>query len=212
MRWLAMAAQGLAGRTAARALAQGAWAEALLVAGGAGRVSTPQQGQAVVRRALSGGIPGVSAGAIRPIPMASGLTMWRGMASERGGTDDDAMHDDFKPVFRAGSGVEDAASVITRDVAEHKVFVYMKGVPDMPQCGFSNMVCRVLDAYGIRYGSRNVLEDPEIRQGIKDFTEWPTIPQVFMDGEFVGGSDILMEMHQNGELKTWVEENLPDDE
>ena len=108
--------------------------------------------------------------------------------------------------------MEDAASVITRDVAEHKVFVYMKGVPDMPQCGFSNMVCRVLDAYGIRYGSRNVLEDPEIRQGIKDFTEWPTIPQVFMDGEFVGGSDILMEMHQNGELKTWVEENLPDDE
>ena len=80
MRWLAMAAQGLAGRTAARALAQGAWAEALLIAGEAGRMSTPQQGQAVVRRALSGGIPGVSAGAIRPAPMASGLTTWRGMA------------------------------------------------------------------------------------------------------------------------------------
>jgi monothiol glutaredoxin len=77
----------------------------------------------------------------------------------------------------------------------------MKGVPEAPMCGFSSMACRILDAYGVDYGSRNVLEDPELREGIKKFTHWPTIPQIFIKGEFVGGSDILMQMHQKGELE-----------
>jgi monothiol glutaredoxin len=68
-------------------------------------------------------------------------------------------------------------------------------------CGFSNMACRVLDAYGLRYGSRDVLSDPAVREGVKKFSGWPTIPQVFVKGEFVGGSDILMEMHKSGELE-----------
>ena len=63
------------------------------------------------------------------------------------------------------------------------------------------MACRILDAYGVPYGSRNVLADPEVREGVKKFTEWPTIPQVFVAGEFVGGADILMSMHQSGELE-----------
>ena len=71
----------------------------------------------------------------------------------------------------------------------------------MRRCGFSNMAVRVLDAYGADYGSRNVLEDPELREGIKAFSEWPTIPQVYVRGEFIGGSDILVQMHQDGELE-----------
>ena len=77
----------------------------------------------------------------------------------------------------------------------------MKGIPEAPMCGFSNMACRILDAYGVDYGSRNVLEDPELREGVKKYTHWPTIPQVFIKGEFVGGSDILLQMHQKGELE-----------
>jgi len=76
----------------------------------------------------------------------------------------------------------------------------MKGTPNAPQCGFSNAVCRVLDAYSVTYGSSNVLADPELRDGIKSYTGWPTIPQVFVDGEFVGGCDVLLQMHQEGEL------------
>ena len=75
-----------------------------------------------------------------------------------------------------------------------------QGSPDAPQCGFSNMACRVLDAYGVPYGSRNVLADPALRDGVKAFSDWPTIPQVYVAGEFVGGADILMAMHQSGEL------------
>lgn len=108
-------------------------------------------------------------------------------------------HDDFKPKAKnASSSVED---VITADVKAHNVFLYMKGVPTQPMCGFSNMAARILDAYGVEYGSRDVLSDPELREGIKEYTMWPTIPQVFIEGEFVGGSDILMEMHKSGELE-----------
>lgn len=108
-------------------------------------------------------------------------------------------HDDFKPkAKKASSSVED---IIAADVKAHNVFLYMKGVPTQPMCGFSNMAARILDAYGVEYGSRDVLSDPELREGIKEYTMWPTIPQVFIEGEFVGGSDILMEMHKSGELE-----------
>jgi monothiol glutaredoxin len=72
-------------------------------------------------------------------------------------------------------------------------------------CGFSNMACRILDAYEVEYGSRDVLADPDVREGVKAFTHWPTIPQIFIGGEFVGGSDILMQMHQSGELQKQLE-------
>ena len=109
-------------------------------------------------------------------------------------------HDDFKPKAKNAAS-SSIADVITADVKSHSVFLYMKGVPTQPMCGFSNMAARILDAYGVEYGSRDVLSDPELREGIKEFTMWPTIPQVFIDGEFVGGSDILMEMHKSGELE-----------
>lgn len=115
-------------------------------------------------------------------------------------TSDEGTHPDFKPQFK-GDAPPSIAQIIEQDVKSKDVFLYMKGVPEAPMCGFSSMACRILDAYGVDYGSRNVLEDPELREGIKKFTHWPTIPQIFIKGEFVGGSDILMQMHQKGELE-----------
>lgn len=77
----------------------------------------------------------------------------------------------------------------------------MKGTPAAPKCGFSNAVVQILDFHGVKqYDSYNVLEDEDLRQGIKEYSNWPTIPQVFIDGEFVGGCDLMLEMHKNGEL------------
>ena len=108
-------------------------------------------------------------------------------------------HDDF-----AAKSHVDASNVhdeIASDVKKETVVIYMKGSPNAPQCGFSNVACRILDHYGIPYASRNVLASDALRNGIKSFSNWPTIPQVFVGGEFLGGSDILMTMHQDGSLK-----------
>jgi monothiol glutaredoxin len=97
-------------------------------------------------------------------------------------------------------GEQDALATIKSDVENNKVFLYMKGTPDSPQCGFSAQVVQVLKNYGINFGSRNVLEDWDIREGIKKFANWPTIPQLYVKGKFVGGSDIVSEMHRKGQL------------
>lgn len=85
-------------------------------------------------------------------------------------------------------------------VKNNKIVVFIKGVPDAPKCGFSNAVVQILRMHSVPYDSHNVLENDAIRQGVKDYTNWPTIPQVFINGEFVGGCDIMLQMHQNGEL------------
>ncbi|TRY60223.1 hypothetical protein DNTS_026372 [Danionella cerebrum] len=86
-------------------------------------------------------------------------------------------------------------------VKKDKVVVFMKGTPAQPLCGFSNAVVQILRMHGVdAYASYNVLDDQDIRQGIKTFSNWPTIPQVFFNGEFVGGCDILLQMHQSGDL------------
>jgi monothiol glutaredoxin len=90
-------------------------------------------------------------------------------------------------------------------VASSKVLVFMKGNKLMPQCGFSNNVVQILSALGIPFETFDVLSDMEIRQGIKEFSEWPTIPQVYVNGEFIGGSDILIEMYNSGELREKLE-------
>lgn len=90
---------------------------------------------------------------------------------------------------------------IEAQIKNNKIMVYMKGTPDMPQCGFSAATVQILRSLGYPFASVNVLEDPEIRQGIKEFSNWPTIPQVYVNGEFVGGCDIVQEMYQRGELK-----------
>jgi monothiol glutaredoxin len=92
--------------------------------------------------------------------------------------------------------------LIKEQVTQNKVMLYMKGSPDFPQCGFSANVVKLLRTCGVKdIASANVLEDPDLRQGIKDFSNWPTVPQLYVNGEFIGGSDILTEMFQNGELQ-----------
>ncbi|NJK99729.1 MAG: Grx4 family monothiol glutaredoxin [Spirulinaceae cyanobacterium RM2_2_10] len=90
-------------------------------------------------------------------------------------------------------------------VKQDKIVVFMKGSKLMPQCGFSNNVVQILNTLGVPFSTVDVLEDMDVRQGIKEYSEWPTIPQVYLDGEFLGGSDILIEMYQNGELQEKVE-------
>ncbi|MBD2605391.1 Grx4 family monothiol glutaredoxin [Scytonema hofmannii FACHB-248] len=90
-------------------------------------------------------------------------------------------------------------------VTKNKIMVFMKGNKLMPQCGFSNNVVQILNTLGVPFETLDILDDPEIRQGIKEYSNWPTIPQVYIDGKFVGGSDILIEMYNNGELKQLVE-------
>ena len=87
-------------------------------------------------------------------------------------------------------------------VEQNDVVLFMKGTPLFPQCGFSNRAISILDHCGVTYESVDVLQDMEIRQGIKSFSDWPTIPQLYVKGEFVGGSDIMMEMFEAGELQT----------
>lgn len=99
-----------------------------------------------------------------------------------------------------------ALDFIAKTVAENPVVVFMKGVPDQPRCGFSSVVVQILDHLGVEFVGVDVLQDDELRQGVKTFTDWPTIPQLYVKGEFVGGSDIVREMFQSGELKTFLTE------
>jgi monothiol glutaredoxin len=89
-------------------------------------------------------------------------------------------------------------------IASSPIFVFMKGNKLMPQCGFSNNVVQILNSLGVPFETFDVLSDMEIRQGIKEFSDWPTIPQVYLNGEFMGGSDILIELYNSGELRETV--------
>jgi monothiol glutaredoxin len=95
---------------------------------------------------------------------------------------------------------------IETDIKSNDVVLYMKGTPVFPQCGFSAAVVQVLTHLGVKFKGINVLEDPEIRNGIKDYANWPTIPQLYVKGEFVGGCDIVREMAESGELETLFKE------
>ena len=101
----------------------------------------------------------------------------------------------------------DAKTAIDETVKSNDVVLYMKGTKSMPQCGFSSRVAGVLNYMGVDYTDVNVLADDGIRQGIKDYSDWPTIPQLYVKGEFVGGCDIITEMTLSGELDTLLEEN-----
>ncbi len=95
---------------------------------------------------------------------------------------------------------------IRTETAGNPVFLYMKGTPMFPQCGFSARVVQILTHLGVPFQSANVLEEPELREGVKEFSQWPTIPQLYVGGEFVGGCDIVTEMFQSGELETLMAE------
>ena len=94
---------------------------------------------------------------------------------------------------------------IRKVIEENSVMLFMKGSPDFPQCGFSGRVVQILEACGAEFSSADVLMDPELREGIKAYSNWPTIPQLYIQGELIGGSDIVMEMHENGELKKKID-------
>lgn len=95
---------------------------------------------------------------------------------------------------------------IQEKVAASDIVLFMKGTPLFPQCGFSSRAIAILDHLGVEYDSADVLADAEIRQGIKEFSNWPTVPQLYVKGEFVGGSDIMMEMFEAGELQAMLDE------
>ncbi len=95
---------------------------------------------------------------------------------------------------------------IKQEITDNDVVVFMKGTPVFPQCGFSATVVQVLTHLGVRFKGIDVLQDPGLRQGVKDFTSWPTIPQLYVKGEFVGGCDIIREMFQSGELQQMLDD------
>ena len=97
-----------------------------------------------------------------------------------------------------------AQQQIDEQITGNKIMLYMKGTPQFPQCGFSNQAVQLLQDCGAEFGSFDVLSDDAMRQGIKEYSSWPTIPQLYVDGKFVGGCDIMIELHQNGELQKLV--------
>ena len=127
---------------------------------------------------------------------------------------------DFKNIFKvvgseqaeaaapAPAGGGNAAERIQQDVENNRVLIYMKGTRDMPQCGFSAATVDVFNQLGVSYETRDVLQDVEIRQGIKEYSNWPTVPQVYVGGKFLGGCDIVLEMHERGELEPIVKEAI----
>ena len=101
---------------------------------------------------------------------------------------------------------ENLKKIISDEINKHEVCLFMKGTPDVPQCGFSLAVSNVLKHLQVKFKGIDVLENPEIRQGIKEFSDWPTIPQLYIKGDFIGGCDIIKEMFEKGELQNKLKE------
>ena len=102
---------------------------------------------------------------------------------------------------------QEIKDLISKELKDNDVCLFMKGTPEVPQCGFSMTVANILKILEIKFKGINVLESAELRQGIKEFSEWPTIPQLYIKNEFIGGCDIIKEMYENGELKKKLEES-----
>ncbi|GLD96262.1 hypothetical protein PINS_up004945 [Pythium insidiosum] len=123
-------------------------------------------------------------------------------------TKDDGSHSDFAPKYHAAVSKEkdEILKMIDSHVKTYPIMLYMKGTPSAPQCGFSMQVVRILHAQGVSFDSVNVLDHPEIREGVKEYSQWPTIPQLYVKGEFIGGCDIVTDMHKSGELSDLLSE------
>ncbi|XP_020097699.1 monothiol glutaredoxin-S4, mitochondrial-like [Ananas comosus] len=122
--------------------------------------------------------------------------------------DSDAQGDSNPANKSSGISLQD---IVRRDVKENPVFIYMKGLPDAPRCGFSALAVKVMQQYSVPIRARDILGDPKLKESVKAFTNWPTFPQIFIKGEFVGGSDIILSMHQKGELKNLLADITRDD-
>ncbi|MDP3727837.1 MAG: Grx4 family monothiol glutaredoxin [bacterium] len=101
---------------------------------------------------------------------------------------------------------EETKKQIEDMIKKNKIFIFMKGTPDAPECGFSMRTIEILKSYKVEFGYFNILEDEEIRQAVKEYSNWPTIPQVYINGRFIGGCDITEELHKSGKLKKLIEE------
>ncbi|XP_028070814.1 monothiol glutaredoxin-S15, mitochondrial-like [Camellia sinensis] len=119
---------------------------------------------------------------------------------------DPDTHEDFMPTNKLQDSDLSLKDIVKQDVNDNPVMIYMKGVPDLPRCGFSSLAVRVLKEYNVPLSARNILENPELKNAVKSFSNWPTFPQIFIKGEFVGGSDIILNMHQTGELKEMLKD------
>ncbi|KAL6495723.1 Monothiol glutaredoxin-S15, mitochondrial [Orobanche gracilis] len=114
---------------------------------------------------------------------------------------DPDTHEDFRPSNKTQNSGPSLKEIVEKDVKENPIMIYMKGMPEYPQCGFSALAVRVLQEYHVPLSARNILKDFDIKDAVKAYSHWPTFPQIFVNGEFVGGSDIILSMHQSGELK-----------
>lgn len=103
----------------------------------------------------------------------------------------------------------DVIERIKKQLQDHPVMLYMKGTPDFPQCGFSGRAIQILDQCGVDYAYFNIFEDPELRESLKSHSQWPTFPQLYVQGELVGGSDIMLELYQKGELQEMLAQAAP---
>ncbi|CAN6249004.1 unnamed protein product [Urochloa humidicola] len=126
-------------------------------------------------------------------PNANGNSTAARIASDRG------THQDFKPMSKSSDTSLD--DIVAQDIKENPVLIYMKGFPESPMCGFSALAVKVFQQYDVPICGRDILGDLRLKEAVKAHTNWPTFPQVFINGEFVGGSDIILSMHQKGELK-----------
>ncbi|XP_044497157.1 monothiol glutaredoxin-S15, mitochondrial-like isoform X2 [Mangifera indica] len=124
--------------------------------------------------------------------------------------DDPDTHEDFRSTNKVESSGPSLKDVVEQDVKENPVMIYMKGIPENPQCKFSAMAVRVLQQYSVHLSARNILENAELKGAVKAISHWPTFPQIFIKGEFIGGSDIILNKHQNGELKEKLKDILAD--
>ncbi|CAI5735200.1 unnamed protein product [Hyaloperonospora brassicae] len=140
--------------------------------------------------------------ALAPVVAPSRLWFSSARSSSNDDDDDDNSHSDFQPQYHAAKSndKDEVLAMIEKHVKTYPVMLYMKGTPSAPQCGFSMQVVRILHAQGVSFDSVNVLDHPEIRDGVKEFSQWPTIPQLYVNGEFVGGCDIITDMNKSGEL------------
>ncbi|KAK9747968.1 hypothetical protein RND81_02G027000 [Saponaria officinalis] len=134
-------------------------------------------------------------------PQVYGAIYKGGMKYSTTVSNDPDTHEDFRPTNKLENLDLSAKDVVDKDVKENPVMIYMKGNPEVPRCGFSALAVRVLREYNVPFSSRSILEDIELKEAVKSYSHWPTFPQIFIKGEFIGGSDIILNMHQTGELK-----------
>lgn len=139
--------------------------------------------------------------AVRSSDIASGSFYRSGLRYSTKLPNDPDTHEDFRPTNKLENSDVSLKDIVEQDIKEHPVMIYMKGVPESPRCGFSSLAVKVLSEYSVPMAARNILEDPELKDAVKTFSHWPTFPQIFIKGEFIGGSDIILNMHKNGELQ-----------